>query len=67
MDRPKRAITRISNYRKYHLLGDLEEVVQGKVTQTVEHIESLAEMSHKEVSDTSEEESTQQLKSTLEA
>ena len=39
MDRARRPVTKI-NYRKYHLSGDLEQVVKGKVSGAVELIES---------------------------
>ena len=32
MDRQKRAASKVTNYRKFHLSGDLDQVVQGKVS-----------------------------------
>ena len=34
MDRPKRP-TKVTDYRRYHLSGDLDQVVQGKVVQAI--------------------------------
>ena len=49
MDRQKRAASgKITDYRKYHLSGDLEQVVQGKVSEAIKllqntHIANLSE------------------------
>ena len=39
MERNKRAVPRITNYRKFHLSGDLEEVISGIVEQSVNRLE----------------------------
>ena len=44
MERPKRAATKISDYRRYHLSGDLDTTLQGKVGEAVNNIEH--NMSH---------------------
>ena len=42
MDRPKCTVSRVADYRRYHLSGDLEEMVQGKVIQAINKL-SLSE------------------------
>ena len=39
MDRPRQAATKVTDFRKYHLLGDLEEEVQGLVDTRVGQFE----------------------------
>ena len=39
MDRQRRSASKITDYRRYHLSGDLEHVVQGKVSGAVELLE----------------------------
>ena len=39
MERPKRGASKVSDYRQYHLSGDLEEVVQGKVSEAIVKLE----------------------------
>ena len=39
MDRPKRSATKVANYRTFHLSGDLDETLQGKVSQTISNFE----------------------------
>ena len=43
MDRPCREASKVANYRQYHLSGDLDEVVQGKVGETVVRLEQAFE------------------------
>ena len=43
MERQRRSAPRVTDFRKYHLSGDLEEVVQGKVSDTIEHLEATLE------------------------
>ena len=67
MERPRRPVTKI-NYRKYHLSGDLEQVIQGKVSGAIELIEAphsipeRSEASHSAAMETTEitEETTQE-------
>ena len=40
MDRQRWTATRVTNYRKFHLSGDLDQVVQGKVSGAVELLET---------------------------
>ena len=40
MDRQKRTASKVTDYRRYHLSGDLDQVVQGKVSEVVEQIEA---------------------------
>ena len=41
MERPQcRSAAKVSNYRQYHLSGDLNEVVLGKVSETVHRLET---------------------------
>ena len=40
MDRQRRAASKVTDYRKYHLSGDLNEVIQGKVSETIHRLES---------------------------
>ena len=40
MDRQRRSASKVTDYRRYHLSGDLEQVVQGKVSGTVELLET---------------------------
>ena len=35
MDRQRRSSSKVTDYRQFHLSGDLEQVVQGKVSNTV--------------------------------
>ena len=39
MDRQRRSASKVTDYRKYHLSGDLEQTLQGKVSGTVELLE----------------------------
>ena len=39
MDRPKRVANKVSDYRKYHLSGDLDETLQGRVDTRVNQFE----------------------------
>ena len=39
MDRPKRAATRVTDFRKYHLSGDLDQEVRGLVDNRVSQFE----------------------------
>ena len=41
MDRQKRTTNRVTDYRKFHLSGDLDQVVQGKVSEAVGLLENL--------------------------
>ena len=40
MDRQRRTATRVTDYRRYHLSGDLEQVVQGKVSGIIEQLQN---------------------------
>ena len=35
MDRQRRSASKITDYRRFHLLGDLDKIVQGKVSEAV--------------------------------
>ena len=39
MDRPKRAASKVSDYRTYHLSGDLDKTLQGRVEQVIHTLE----------------------------
>ena len=39
MHRPRRAATKVTNFRKYHLSGDLDTELQGRVESRVTHFE----------------------------
>ena len=39
MDRPRRAATKVTNFRKYHLSGDLDQTLQGVVDSRITHFE----------------------------
>ena len=39
MDKEKRAANKVTDYRKYQLSGDLEQVVQGRVSDTIKLLE----------------------------
>ena len=39
MERPKRTASKVTNYRTYHLSGDLDQTLQGKVGQVVNTFE----------------------------
>ena len=39
MDRPRRAATKVTDFRKYHLSGDLEQEVEGLVDTRISHFE----------------------------
>ena len=39
MDRPKRAATKVSDFCRYHLSGDLSEQLQGQVNLPIQHFE----------------------------
>ena len=41
MDRPKRAASKVGNYRHFHLSGDLNTSLQGKVDSVVDQFEAL--------------------------
>ena len=49
MDRQKRSASKVTDYRKYHLSGDLDQVIKGKVSGAVELLEST--MSHLEITE----------------
>ena len=40
MDRQRRSASKIIDYRKYHLSGDLDQVVHGKVSSTIELLQN---------------------------
>ena len=42
MERPKQAATKVRDYRKYHLSGDLDKHIRGKVGQVVSQIEEMS-------------------------
>ena len=42
MERPKRAATKVTNFRKYHLSGNLDNEVQGIVDCRVNQLEMAA-------------------------
>ena len=47
MERQRRSASKVTDFRRYHLSGDLEQVVSGKVSQTIERLEREADtMSH---------------------
>ena len=39
MDRPKRAATKVTDFRQYHLSGELDEHLKGQVDNTIRHFE----------------------------
>ena len=39
MDRPKRAATKVTDFRKYHLSGDLDHHLQGRVDSQITQFE----------------------------
>ena len=39
MERQRRNASKVTDYQKYHLSGDLEQVVQGRVSNTIEYLE----------------------------
>ena len=43
MGRQRRSALKITDYRKYHLSGDLDQVVQGKVSEVVVLLEGADE------------------------
>ena len=43
MDRKKRSASKVTDYRKFHLSGDLDQVVQGKVSDTIKRLENTYE------------------------
>ena len=43
MDRPRHAATKITDYRKYHLSGDLADTLQGRVDSQITQFEMSAE------------------------
>ena len=54
MDRPKRAASKVTDYRKYHLSGDLDKVLEGKVTQAIgnwEHQDNMAALGENATAD----------------
>ena len=42
MDRQRRAASRVTDFKRYHLSGDLDQVVQGKVSEVLELLETGA-------------------------
>ena len=42
LELPKCSASKVTDFRRYHLSGDLDEVVQGKVSGTVKQIEAHA-------------------------
>ena len=40
MDRQCRVASKVTDYRKYYLSGDLKQVIQGKVSETVQQLEN---------------------------
>ena len=41
MDRPKRAATKVTDFRKYHLSGDLNKHIRGQVDSNIRHFEMV--------------------------
>ena len=39
MDRPKRAATKVTDFRKYHLSGNLDQELQGRVDSRINQFE----------------------------
>ena len=56
MDRPKRAATKVSDFRRYHLSGDLDIALQGRVDTRITQFEmtSMAEELQKELDNAKE-------------
>ena len=48
MDGQKRSTSKVTDYRKFHLLGDLDQVVQGRVSSTIDKLESITKHSNME-------------------
>ena len=67
MERPKREASKVSNFRKYHLSGELEELIHGKVGSTVTQWEGITNtnpgMDH---GDSVPQQSAEQLRAILE-
>ena len=63
MDRQKRTASRVTDFRKYHLSGDLDKVVQGKVSAAVDVLENVKTptMSHIDIPEESSPEQLQDL------
>ena len=60
MDRQKRSASRVTDYRRYHLSGDLDQIVQGKVSRVVERLETI-DMSSRPTDETTSLEELEQL------
>ena len=39
MDRPKRTASKVADFRKYHLSGDLDKTLQGRVDSRINQFE----------------------------
>lgn len=63
MDRQRRSASKITDYRKFHLAGDLEQVVQGKVSETIERLEATDSIMN--TPSVGEEETAEQLEQLL--
>ena len=61
MERQRRSASKITDYRKYHLSGDLDKVVQGKVTETVKHLKKFSNMSSSSIDENASPEELQEL------
>ena len=47
-DRQRRAASKVTDYRRYHLSGDLNQVIQGKVSGAIERLETMSQGSNEE-------------------
>ena len=66
MDRPKRAATKITDYRKYHLSGDLQQEVEGLVDTRVGQFEMALSAEQIKQQLEKEKETSQQLEEDVE-
>ena len=64
MDRQRRSASRVTDYRKYHLSGDLDQVLQGRVSNSIDRLEKfhLGAMDNHDIEDSSPEELQELLK-----
>ena len=49
MERPRRAASKITDFRRYHLSGDLDISLQGKVGEVVNQFEDIMSHAHEEL------------------
>ena len=64
MDRQRRSASKITDYRRFHLSGDLDKIVQGKVSETVVLLQGV-EPTSMSTNDIEESTSTEELQELL--